>query len=790
MEIVNFMEETNKKDNNSKIKFRISNKIDYDSSFRTLERTLSSHAEGLRELAKNSENAMIGNKVAPKHTGRDCILLFSQRKSTKDIPLIGFLDFIGFDRSRVEKFEVLNKSDAALYSHTKKEDARGGHGNGGKVYGAFHFEEATWHVCLNNKYNQLTYETNYGKVKKLGLKVFDEQHVTNPATKLSKLLKEFGYSYSKLLTLRPEISKIEHFTFFIGRNPKNFVPGNIIKEFLKDPEAYETLENINLYQIKDGKKILENTNKDYIHRQEKILPHEFFKSKKIDIPNELVDPLTGETISFKDSTEKYLILKTSDTDFLKSPILRQRHVIRGRHSAGLKVTHGLFRVKNLTNFPSGFPKYLYGDVFHDGLDARSTNTRKDFNRDPFIRALEHWMSEIIDEIAKEFAESESDKVDKQSQEKILQFSEALQDIIKDNKFLDNPFGSDKGSGKPNEKDGEEDDDVDPPVPPKKKGKITRIELNFTHKYAGIGVVFRPNIKSFDENGEEVTNESLDFQIRDESIVAPHERKLNLLHTKKSGSTTIRVLTKNKKIKSNWVNLNVTKISKINFDDKIFSFKERTSIRLNPKIIDNNNSEISSAYLTYIANDDRVASPASTGLVRGRSVGETQLRAMSQDCESNDAKVIIEYNEKKEKKPKEGGFPTIKYSGISFDPLEPEKEEVVRFSRDTPPVWQRVMDVEKNIWWINLQSPFAHFLWESKSKSFGDLAGARSKQFRIYVVMQWFEIMARINLMNKKDTEVESMDERQKLIDLETTKFHKLIEPHLERLLSAGIFKVE
>ena len=45
-------------------------------------------------------------------------------------------------------------------------------------------------------------------------------------------------------------------------------------------------------------------------------------------------------------------------------------------------------------------------------------------------------------------------------------------------------------------------------------------------------------------------------------------------------------------------------------------------------------------------------------------------------------------------------------------------------------------------------------------------------------------------MNKKDTEVESMDERQKLIDLETTKFHKLIEPHLERLLSAGIFKVE
>ena len=176
MEIVNFMEDTNQKENNSKANFRISNRIDYDSTFKSLSRTLSSHAEGLRELAKNSENAMIGNKVAPKHTGRDCILLFSQRKSAKDVPLIGFLDFIGFDRSRVEKFEVLNKSDAALYSHTKKEDARGGHGNGGKVYGAFHFEEASWHTCLNNKYNKLTYETNYGKARNLGLKIFEEQH--------------------------------------------------------------------------------------------------------------------------------------------------------------------------------------------------------------------------------------------------------------------------------------------------------------------------------------------------------------------------------------------------------------------------------------------------------------------------------------------------------------------------------------------------------------------------------------------------------------------------------------
>ena len=45
------------------------------------------------------------------------------------------------------------------------------------------------------------------------------------------------------------------------------------------------------------------------------------------------------------------------------------------------------------------------------------------------------------------------------------------------------------------------------------------------------------------------------------------------------------------------------------------------------------------------------------------------------------------------------------------------------------------------------------------------------------------------ILNKKDTEVETMDERQRLVDQELIKFHKLIEPHLDKILSAEIFKV-
>ena len=95
MEIVNMIE---KNEGNSKKNYRISEKINYTSSFKSLAPSLTSHAEGIRELAKNSENAMIGNKVEIKSSQRDCILFFLQPRKVSEEPMVGLLDFIGFDK--------------------------------------------------------------------------------------------------------------------------------------------------------------------------------------------------------------------------------------------------------------------------------------------------------------------------------------------------------------------------------------------------------------------------------------------------------------------------------------------------------------------------------------------------------------------------------------------------------------------------------------------------------------------------------------------------------------------
>jgi len=83
----------------------------------------------------------------------------------------------------------------------------------------------------------------------------------------------------------------------------------------------------------------------------------------------------------------------------------------------------------------------------------------------------------------------------------------------------------------------------------------------------------------------------------------------------------------------------------------------------------------------------------------------------------------------------GGFPRILISEIDTDP---ETGERVKFSREVPPVWQRPVDVDRNIWWINSASPLARiYLDEAKGH------GYNSKEWRVYHLERIIEIMVKI-----------------------------------------------
>ena len=133
--------------------------------------------------------------------------------------------------------------------------------------------------------------------------------------------------------------------------------------------------------------------------QKNLYLADFEKPRIYKIPDYLEDQLTQKVNEFKKSKTKELIKKTCEKNFIRSK--NKRHFIRGRLPDGVKPTVGKIKISDLTPHTLGFPKHLYGDVFHDDLWKYASNTREEFSESPFINALKDWISKIINEIAEE-----------------------------------------------------------------------------------------------------------------------------------------------------------------------------------------------------------------------------------------------------------------------------------------------------------------------------------------------------------------------------------------------------
>ena len=81
------------------------------------------------------------------------------------------------------------------------------------------------------------------------------------------------------------------------------------------------------------------------------------------------------------------------------------------------------------------------------------------------------------------------------------------------------------------------------------------------------------------------------------------------------------------------------------------------------------------------------------------------------------------------------LPRILISEIDTDP---ETGEGVKFSGEIPPVWQRPVDADRNIWWINSASPMAR-MYLDQAKGYG----YNSREWKAYYLERIIEVMVKI-----------------------------------------------
>jgi hypothetical protein len=121
------------------------------------------------------------------------------------------------------------------------------------------------------------------------------------------------------------------------------------------------------------------------------------------------------------------------------------------------------------------------------------------------------------------------------------------------------------------------------------------------------------------------------------------------------------------------------------------------------------------------------------------------------------------------------FPRVLLSGHDLDPLNPDSKEPWECDPRHPPVYQRDIDVEAGIYWINTSRPLADRIMEKY--------GAESPRWREYMFQRYVDIITKqaIHELGKREEQLNA-DQVDGLLDDVTSRVHDAAVQDLDRFL--------
>jgi len=401
-----------------------------------------------------------------------------------------------------------------------------------------------------------------------------------------------------------------------------------------------------------------------------------------------------------------------------------------RHAVTYRAISGYIGAKDVPMFgvTSPYADRIYGECLLDALEDFKTNERRTLADSPLTRAVEAWITNQIEAYAKEFELKDIRKIDQGEKNAVAKMNEAL-DKWK-NKFLQSMVDSLWGPGK--------DGGGKPPPPPWPSGKPARLELTLSHNRAGVGVTIRPLLKFHDKVGQRIRPVPYRW-VSDDTNVAMVDEALLTINTFSFGKTEIYAETLDGKLKSNPVQLEVVHLYDIQIVPDRLEINSGSKGSLTAICTLASGEQTSDVYLVWTEGDSKIARVSPAGVVFGFEAGETDVSTGDNHClAKNCARVIVKLSDVGGTGSQRGrGFPRILISEIDRDP---ETGEEVRLSPQDPPVYQRVQDVDRNIWWINSAAPFAR-MYLDRSRGYG----SNRREWRMYVLERYLEVMVKIVL---------------------------------------------
>lgn len=700
--------------------------IHREGAIRHLIATMQSHENGLPEWAKNSADAYVRIDTTPQM--RVVVLIFNHGHSARPSS-VGCLDFIGMSSRDIEQYFRVWADPNAARAGTSVTDLQGGHGNGGKAYMVQMFQDYSMLYTVKEekgcKYGVPGDSVQFGYVP-------DQTKgrdfpVRNLWDALNAALAEMDLKYEALPTAaKQSFENGEGFTFVRGVNPRDYGPTIPVRQLLErivnHHQMVRTLELCEVYVIVNGRL--------YNKGRPLALPHippleGAEEPREITIPDSLIDPLSEREVSTTEGgrypTGK-LILRTSNTDMRYGP-RRYRHNIRLIAGPGLI---GIVEMTDLIRSPYG--NKIYGECMLEALERYKTNDRTRIADSPLTKALKEWLRQQVEEYAQQFETRDQRRYSQDERNALSEMNSAL-DQWK-NQFLDRVISGLVG---------ESEVGVPPPPPPLPIGTPRRIDLDISHRLAGVGVAFRPLVKFFDADGRRIRPVPFRW-VSSENNVAMVDEDLMVVNTFSFGPTAIYAETLDGKLRSVSVDLEVVHIHEIIVQPQEVKVRAGGRQQLQAICKLANGDVTSDVYLIWTESNSNVARVSAAGMVFGHEPGQTEVYAGDDHCLSrNPASVTVIPVPGTGGSDRAGrGYPKILISEIDSDP---ETGERVEFSREEPPVWQRAVDVDRNIWWINSASPLAR-TYLDRERGYG----FESREWRIYHLERIIEVMVKIAIV--------------------------------------------
>lgn len=722
-----------------------------------------SHKDGLPEWVKNSSDAYSIAERAPQNR---VIVVFAKDSKQPQEKSIACLDFVGMSVERLEEsFSNWGDPEAAAGSDP---DARvqGGHGNGGKCYMTQMFNDRAELITVR-AHRRCHYGVPGGSVRFGYVPDPDagrDAAVADLPTALDDALSSLGLTLGDLPTEAQEALEVaDGFTLVAGFEPKLFEDTIAIDQLLSTledhPQMRASLELCRIYLVANGAPAKGG---NPVQLPE-IAPMEDEEPREIDIPTKLKHPESGGWISTTEDESLprgKLVLSTSEKNLVLAR-RRHRHVVTFNTESGYI---GFVPVRELS-ITSSYRDKIYGECFLEAAEAYKKNERQRLATSPLTEALEHFIAHKIQALASEFEERDRRKYKRAVKDGVAAINEALDEWK--NKYLSKNFSGWGPGG------------VDsPPPPPLPLGTPAAITVTMSHTKAGVGVALRPNVKFYDASGKRIRVESYDW-VSEDTNVAWVSKEQNILWTFEAGDT--RVYVEAGDVASNKVALQVVDIQQITLSPQEVEVQVGGRTSIGAECTLREGTTATDVTLIWTEDHGNVARVNSIGTVFGAGVGETNVTAGDDRCfAENSVRIkVLERTRSGTDKDKKGagGFPLILVSG-GFQ-QDPETGEDVHFAEDEPPVTQRAIDTERNIWWINSASPLARLYLDDETGH-----GFESMAWRLYHIERLADVLVSIMMANRleEDMDIDQWSyERGSL----AAKLQKHISTDLRAFISEG-----